>query len=229
MQFTINITLQLEILDRTILSACCVGSAIPKNPAVTKCVWISAIRCIRWFPGILQLRYRGVAYSDAGRRKKQLIKWLCRNGFPHCQASQCSFHKALVFRLLLNVAFHWTHQVNLRFVAGCSAPISVVVGLICKRTAPEWVQHPRGSPWPLRRESPLAQNPLDGRGLLRNCAVPWDAAIPMCSWVPQFLRTPNFQHVFGIPQFDVFGDSLEFCKSDIVVPLTRVQAEGNSR
>ena len=110
MQFSINITLHLELLNRTILSACCVGSAIPKNPAVPKCVWTSAIRCIRWFPGILQLRYRGAAYSDAGRRKKQLIKWLCRNGFQHCQASQCSLYKAPVFRLLLKVAVHGTHE-----------------------------------------------------------------------------------------------------------------------
>jgi hypothetical protein len=33
---------------------------------------------------------------------------------------------------------------------------------------------------PLHHESPLAQNPLDGRGLLRNCADPWDAATPRC-------------------------------------------------
>ena len=35
--------------------------------------------------------------------------------------------------------------------------------------------------------------------------------------------------MFGLPQFDVFGDSREFCKSDIVVPLTRMQAEGTNR
>jgi hypothetical protein len=44
-----------------------------------------------------------------------------------------------------------------------------------------------------------------------------------------FLRTPQFPNVFGFPQFDVFGDSLEFGKSDIVVPLFRTQAEGESR
>ena len=59
-------------------------------------------------------------------------------------------------------------------------------------------------------------------------AIPWDAATPMCLWVPQFLRTPQLQNVFGLPQFDVFDDSREFCNSDIVVPLTRMQAEGKS-
>jgi hypothetical protein len=44
-----------------------------------------------------------------------------------------------------------------------------------------------------------------------------------------FLRTPQLPNVFGLPQVDVFGDSLEFCKSDIVVPLIRIQAEGKSR
>jgi hypothetical protein len=44
-----------------------------------------------------------------------------------------------------------------------------------------------------------------------------------------FLRTPQLPNVFGLPQFDVFGVSLEFCKSDIVVPLVRIQAEGKSR
>jgi hypothetical protein len=34
------------------------------------------------------------------------------------------------------------------------------------------------------------------------------------------------QTVFGPPHFYVIGDSKEFCKSDIVVPLTRMQAEG---
>jgi hypothetical protein len=43
-----------------------------------------------------------------------------------------------------------------------------------------------------------------------------------------FLRAPQPQHVFGIPHFEVFGDSREFCKSDIVVPLTLTQAEGKS-
>ena len=37
---------------------------------------------------------------------------------------------------------------------------------------------------PLFHESPLAQNPLDGRGLLRNCAVSWYAATPMCWRIP---------------------------------------------
>ena len=80
---------------------------------------------------------------------------------------------------------------------------------------------------PMHHESPLAQNPLDGRGLLRNYAIPWDAPTPMCLWVPQFLRTPQLQNVFGLLQFDVFGDSREFCHSDIVVPLVRMQADGN--
>ena len=56
--------------------------------------------------------------------------------------------------------------------------------------------------------------------------IPWDAATPMCWWIPQFLRTPQLQNVFGLLQFDVFGDSREFCNPDIVVPLTRMQAEG---
>ena len=47
-------------------------------------------------------------------------------------------------------------------------------------------------------------------------------------WVPQFLRTPQFTNVFGLLEFYVFGDSREFCNSDIVVPLTRMQAEGKS-
>jgi hypothetical protein len=48
----------------------------------------------------------------------------------------------------------------------------------------------------------------------------------MCLWVPQFLRTPQLITVCVPPQFDEFGDSREFCKSGIVVPLTRMQAEG---
>ena len=92
-----------------------------------------------------------------------------------------------------------------------------VLGLTCRPT-----------PVQLHRESLLAQNSLDGGRLLRNCAVPLDADTPMCLWVPQFLRTPQLQNVFGIPQFDVFGDSLEFCKSVIVVPLIRLQADGKS-
>ena len=36
------------------------------------------------------------------------------------------------------------------------------------------------TPAPLHRESPLALNSLDGRGLLRNCAMPWDASTPLC-------------------------------------------------
>jgi hypothetical protein len=44
-----------------------------------------------------------------------------------------------------------------------------------------------------------------------------------------FLRTPQLPNVFGLPQFDVFGDSLEVCKSDIVVPLIRIQAKGKNR
>jgi hypothetical protein len=95
-------------------------------------------------------------------------------------------------------------------------PALHVLGLTCCPT-----------PAPLHRESPLAKNPLDVKGLIQNCAVPWDADTPMCLWVPQFLRTPQLQHVFGLLQFDVFGDSFEFCKSDIVVPLTRMLAEGN--
>ena len=59
-------------------------------------------------------------------------------------------------------------------------------------------------------------------------AIPWDAATPMCLWVPQFLRTPQPQNVFGLLQFDVFGDSRVFCNSDIVVPLTRMLADGKS-
>jgi hypothetical protein len=34
--------------------------------------------------------------------------------------------------------------------------------------------------------------------------------------------------MFGLPQFEVFGDSQEICKSDIVVALTRMQAEGKT-
>jgi hypothetical protein len=34
-----------------------------------------------------------------------------------------------------------------------------------------------------------------------------------------FLRTPQLPIVFGLPQFDVFGDSLGFCKSHIVCRL----------
>jgi hypothetical protein len=97
-------------------------------------------------------------------------------------------------------------------------PALHVLGLTCCPT-----------PAPLHRENSLAQNPLDGRGLIQNCAVPWDADIPMCLWVPQFLRTPQLITVCGPPQFDVFGDSREFCKSGIVVPLTRMKAEGKSR
>jgi hypothetical protein len=41
-----------------------------------------------------------------------------------------------------------------------------------------------------------------------------------------FSKTPTAPTCFGIPQFNVFGESLEFCKSDIVVPLTRMQAKG---
>jgi hypothetical protein len=94
-------------------------------------------------------------------------------------------------------------------------PALHVLGLTCCPT-----------PAPLHRESTLARNPLDGRGLLQNCVVPFDADTPMCLWVPQFLRTPQLQTVFGCPQSDVFGESREFCKSDIVVPLARMQAEG---
>jgi hypothetical protein len=51
-----------------------VSFAIPKNPAAPTWFWTSAIRCIRRLPGILQIQYRGAAYSDAGRRKKPLVK-----------------------------------------------------------------------------------------------------------------------------------------------------------
>jgi hypothetical protein len=61
---------------------CVVGSASPKNLAAPNCLWTSTTRCIRWIQGILQIRYRCAAYSDAGRWKQVLIKWLCRNGFP---------------------------------------------------------------------------------------------------------------------------------------------------
>jgi hypothetical protein len=84
------------------------------------------------------------------------------------------------------------------------------------------------TPAPPDCESPLAKNPLDGRALFHNCAVPWHADTPMCVWVPQFLRTPQLITVYGPPQFDVFGDSREFCKSVIVVPLARLQAEGKN-
>jgi hypothetical protein len=96
-------------------------------------------------------------------------------------------------------------------------PALHVLGLTCCPT-----------PAPLHRESTLAQNPLDGRGLLQNCAVPCDVDTPMCLWVPQFVRTAQLQNALGFLQFDVFGESREFCKSDIVVPLTRMQAEGKS-
>ena len=46
----------------------------------------------------------------------------------------------------------------------------------------------------LHREGALAQDLLDGRGLLRNCAVP---SIPLCSGVPQFLRTHNSNTFLG--------------------------------
>ena len=58
-----------------------------------------------------------------------------------------------------------------------------------------------------------------------NLAIPWDSATPMCVWVLQFLRPLQLQNVYGLLEFDVFGDSREFCNSDIVVPLTRMQAE----
>jgi hypothetical protein len=41
-------------------------------------------------------------------------------------------------------------------------------------------------------------------------------------------KNPQLQNVFGVPQFDVFGDSREFFNSDVVVPLIRMQAEGQS-
>ena len=41
--------------------------------------------------------------------------------------------------------------------------------------------------------------------------------------------SPTAPTYCGIPQFNVLSDSLEFCKSDIVVPLTRMQAEGKNR
>jgi hypothetical protein len=73
-------------------------------------------------------------------------------------------------------------------------PALHVLGLTCCPT-----------PAPLHRESPLAQNPLDGRGLFQNCAVPWDADTPMCLWVPQFLRTPQLITVCGLRSH--FGSS----------------------
>jgi hypothetical protein len=41
-------------------------------------------------------------------------------------------------------------------------------------------------------------------------------------------KNPQLQNVCGVPQFDVFGDSREFFNSDVVVPLIRMQAEGQS-
>ena len=61
-----------------------------------------------------------------------------------------------------------------------------------------------------------------------NLAMPWDSATPLCVWVPQFQRLLQLQNVFGLLEFDVFGDSWVFCNSDIVVLLTRMQAEGKA-
>ena len=85
------------------------------------------------------------------------------------------------------------------------------------------VSRSAAAPWGAARICSAAAPSLGGVD-----AIPWDAATPMCLWVPQFLRTPQLQSVFGFLQFDVFGDSREFCNSDIVVPLTRMQAEGKS-
>ena len=63
-----------------------------------------------------------VPRSDSGRRKKQLIKRLCRNGFPHCQASQCSLHNAPILRLLLAVAANGTHQCESMICCGAFSP-----------------------------------------------------------------------------------------------------------
>jgi hypothetical protein len=71
-------------------------------------------------------------------KEKVLIKWVCRNGFPHCQASQCSLHNAPIFRLLFKVAVNGTHQRESMIFTRSSAPIFVVVCLTCKRTAPEF-------------------------------------------------------------------------------------------
>ena len=47
---------------------------------------------------------------------------MCRHGFPHCQASQCSLHNEPIFRLLLNVAVNGTHQCE--SICFCCGPFS---------------------------------------------------------------------------------------------------------
>ena len=47
---------------------------------------------------------------------------MCRNGFPHCQASQCSLHNAPVLRLFLTVAAHGTHQCESMIYCGAFSP-----------------------------------------------------------------------------------------------------------
>ena len=47
---------------------------------------------------------------------------MCRNGFPQCQASQCSLHNAPIFRLLLKVAVNGTHQCESLNFCGALSP-----------------------------------------------------------------------------------------------------------
>jgi hypothetical protein len=42
-----------------------------------------------------------------------------------------------------------------------------------------------------------------------------------CFGIPQFLGTPQLQNVYGLPHFNVFCDSREFCKSNIAVDAGR--------
>ena len=65
------------------------------------------------------------------------------------------------------------------------------------------------TPAPLHHESPLAQNPLDGRGLLRNCAAR-HSNVFVSSAIPKNPTAPTF---FEFTQFYIFCDSREFCKS----------------
>jgi hypothetical protein len=94
-------------------------------------------------------------------------------------------------------------------------PALHVLGLTCCPT-----------PAPQHRESPLAQIRLMEEGCLGIAQFHGMQPLQCVLWVPQVLRTSQLQTIFGPPHFDVSGDSKEFCKSDIVVPLTRMQAEG---
>ncbi len=57
---------------------------------------------------------------------------MCRNGFPHCQASQCSLHNALIFRLLQKVAVNGTHQCESVIFCGAFRPNFGGRGFACQ-------------------------------------------------------------------------------------------------